>query len=124
MGSSSAFIQQVTPGLSASFTSTMDKKRLLKKVQRMNAAAEEDRLHHADALQRRIRDVEVEIQTLTETIYRLRHARTSDEFVLAKDRREKLRERLVALRHDADPTSEVERINAAIDEAKAKVGVP
>ena len=50
---------------------TLDRRKLQKKVQRMNEAAEEDRLRHASALQRRIRDVEVEIQSLTETIYRL-----------------------------------------------------
>ena len=40
---------------------------------------------------------------------------------MAKDRRETLRGRLEALRREADPISEIERINAAIDASKAQV---
>jgi hypothetical protein len=100
-------------------TGGIDKKKLLKQVQRMSRRAKHDREKEEAANAARVKEVKAGIEACTETILRLRDEMGSAAHTAAKQRREGLRRELVNLMHSIDPSTEFARINAAMDATKA-----
>jgi hypothetical protein len=99
----------------------LDKDRLLRQMRRMNAKGEAEREQRRAAVEARVAELRGAAAAAAATMTRLRGDRDGGDYAAARARRDELHAEIAELMKELDPSTEFERVDAAISQAKAAV---